>query len=150
MSEASMLATLKMSIVKPGTSRNYEDLLTIKTYMYTIDFFKELFSSLSFLQIDELCRWLDIPNTYCDTYIWWTRTLQILSLWIIQLRSACLRAAQSRGQVLCYCRRKLWYIKESFSRGNCWWIRGPSSAYMQTGTGSRDNQTSFNFSWPAI
>ncbi len=69
MSEASMLAALKMSVIKPGSSRNYEDLMTIKIYMFTIDFFKELFSSLSFLQIDELCRSLYIPNTFCDTYL---------------------------------------------------------------------------------
>ena len=51
-----MLASLKMSVVKPGSSRNYEDLLVIKAYMYTIDFFRDLFGSLSFVQIDELCR----------------------------------------------------------------------------------------------
>jgi hypothetical protein len=51
-----MLAALKMAIVKPNEARNYEDLLTIKSYISNLKFFENLFNDLSLSQIDELCR----------------------------------------------------------------------------------------------
>ena len=47
---------LKMAVVKPPASRNYEDLLTIKGYIQKLEFFRDIFSNLSLDQVDDLCR----------------------------------------------------------------------------------------------
>ena len=45
-----------MAVVKPPVNRNYEDLLVIKSYISKAEFFREIFSNLTLVQVDELCR----------------------------------------------------------------------------------------------
>ena len=47
---------LKMAVVKPPVNRNYEDLLVIKSYISKAEFFREIFSNLTLVQVDDLCR----------------------------------------------------------------------------------------------
>jgi Cyclic nucleotide-binding domain len=50
------------ALLKPGTTRSYEDILLIKSYVSTLDLIKSKFSTIRSEQLDYLCRAINIES----------------------------------------------------------------------------------------